>query len=55
MLLLFVTGVMNLVWVGIITAFVLVEKIAPAAKWVSRACGIALIAWGAWLLFMQHR
>jgi len=55
MLLLFVTGVMNLVWVGVITAFVLVEKMAPAAKWVSRAGGIALIAWGAWLLFMQHR
>src|SRR5213076_1404642 len=50
MLLLFVTGVMNLLWVGIITAFVLLEKIAPVAKWISRAAGVALIAWGVWML-----
>lgn len=55
MLLLFVTGVMNLMWVGIITAFVLLEKIAPAAKWISRAAGVALIGWGAWLLVMRYR
>lgn len=50
MLLLFVTGVMNLVWVGIITMFVLAEKIAPAARWVSRAAGAALVAWGVMMI-----
>jgi len=55
MLLLFVTGVMNLLWVGIITAFVLLEKIAPAPKWISRAAGVALIVWGSWLLVMRLR
>jgi len=50
MLLLFVTGVMNLLWVGIITAFVLLEKIAPAPHWISRICGLALIMWGLWVL-----
>ena len=55
MLLLFVTGVMNLLWVGIITAFVLLEKIAPAARWVSRLAGIALIVWGAWMLAARYR
>lgn len=36
MLLLFVTGVMNLLWVAIIAAFVLLEKVVPsrATPWV---------------------
>ena len=55
MLLLFVTGVMNLLWVGFITAFVLLEKIAPAPKWISRAAGVGLIAWGAWMLILKFR
>ena len=48
MLLLFVTGVMNLVWVASIAAFVLAEKIVPAgvALAVSRLAGAALVAWG---------
>jgi predicted metal-binding membrane protein len=50
MLLLFVTGVMNLLWVGIITVFVLLEKIAPAPRWISRISGLAMIAWGLWIL-----
>jgi len=53
MLLLFVTGVMNLLWVAILTAFVMVEKIAPAPRWISRAAGVVLIAWGVWV-FLQH-
>jgi predicted metal-binding membrane protein len=50
MTLLFVTGVMNLVWVAIITAFVLLEKVAPAARWTSRIAGAALVAWGVWVI-----
>lgn len=50
MLLLFVTGVMNLLWVAIVTAFVLLEKVAPARAKVSLAAGALLIAWGAWVL-----
>jgi len=33
MALLFVTGVMNLLWVAAIAAFVLVEKVVPAVIW----------------------
>ncbi len=44
--LLFVAGVMNLLWVAAIAAFILVEKVAPAGRWVSRASGVVLIAWG---------
>ena len=50
MALLFVAGVMNLLWVAAIAAFVLIEKLAPAGPWVGRASGLALIGWGLWLL-----
>ena len=46
MALLFVGGVMNLVWVAILAMLVLAEKLAPAGLWVSRVAGAALIAWG---------
>ncbi|MER8485615.1 DUF2182 domain-containing protein [Mesorhizobium sp. M1322] len=46
MALLFVGGIMNLVWVAGLAILVLVEKLFPAGPWVGRAVGIALIAWG---------
>ena len=49
MALLFVGGVMNLLWVAAIAAFVLIEKAAPAGIWVSRVAGVLLIAAGAWM------
>jgi predicted metal-binding membrane protein len=49
MALLFVMGVMNLVWVGLIAAFVLLEKVLPMGLWMGRTIGIFLIAWGLWL------
>ncbi len=50
MALLFVAGVMNLVWVAALAAFVLIEKAAPAGVWVGRVAGIVLVGWGLWLL-----
>ena len=47
MLLLFVVGVMNLAWVALIAAFVLLEKLLPAGRLSSRFAGIALILAGA--------
>jgi len=44
--LLFLAGVMNLVWVAAIAAFILVEKAAPAGAWVGRAAGLLLLGWG---------
>lgn len=49
MALLFVLGVMNLAWVAVLTVFVLLEKAMPWGLALSRAAGIGLIAWGAWL------
>ncbi len=46
MLLLFVGGIMNLAWIAGLALFVLVEKLAPAGGWVSRAGGVLLIVWG---------
>ena len=50
MALLFVLGVMNLVWIAALAAFVLAEKVAPAGQKVSRVTGVLLIAWGAWAI-----
>jgi predicted metal-binding membrane protein len=49
MSLLFVVGVMNLLWIAVIAAFVLTEKVAPAGPWVSRAAGLLLIGLGMWV------
>ncbi len=50
MALLFVLGVMNLLWIGTLAAFVLVEKVAPAGNWIARFTGVALIGWGGFML-----
>jgi len=52
MLLLFVAGVMNLLWVALIAGYVLIEKAIPAGQLVSRVIGLLSIGWGAWL-FIQ--
>ncbi|MFA8391346.1 DUF2182 domain-containing protein [Burkholderia ubonensis] len=51
MALLFVGGVMNLVWIAALSLIVFVEKILPGGERIGRALGIVLIAWaGATLL-----
>jgi predicted metal-binding membrane protein len=50
MALLFVVGVMNLIWVAAIAGFVLVEKLAPQGMRLSRVAGALLIMWGAYVL-----
>ena len=42
MALLFVAGVMNLLWIAVIAAYVIAEKWAPGAEWFSRAVGALL-------------
>lgn len=50
MLLLFVAGVMNLLWVALITAFVFVEKVLPAPRMTTHVAGTVLMAVGLVLL-----
>jgi predicted metal-binding membrane protein len=50
MALLFAEGVMNLVWVAAIAAFVLIEKLFPAGQWLARLGGILMLAFGTYLL-----
>jgi predicted metal-binding membrane protein len=50
MLLLFVVGVMNLMWVAALTALVLAEKVLPRGQLLARVAGVAMIAWGIWML-----
>jgi predicted metal-binding membrane protein len=49
MVLLFVNGVMNLLWVAVLAAFVLMEKVVKA-PWFSRVTGVLLVAWGVFIL-----
>jgi len=50
MVLLFVGGVMNLLWVAAITIFVLAEKFMQPGPWGPRISGGALVAWGVWII-----
>jgi len=50
MTLLFVAGVMNLLWVAAIAALVLLEKLVPWGRAVSWVTGVGLLGWGAWVL-----
>ena len=43
---LFVVGVMNLVWVAALTGFVLLEKVGPAGVIIARVAGAAMILLG---------
>ncbi len=52
MLLLFVAGVMNLLWVAVIASFIFLEKVAPIKHLLSRAAGFLLVAWGLGMMSM---
>jgi predicted metal-binding membrane protein len=45
MALLFVGGVMNLIWIAVLTLIVLVEKLLPAGAAIGKLSGYLLIAW----------
>jgi predicted metal-binding membrane protein len=50
MALLFVGGVMNVLWIALLALLVLVEKLTPVGRWVARAAGLACVLAGAWML-----
>jgi predicted metal-binding membrane protein len=50
MALLFVGGVMNVLWIALIMIFVLMEKLVPAGRLISRVSGAGILAAGVWLI-----
>jgi len=50
MALLFVGGVMNLLWIALIAGVVLLEKALPFGMVAARVAGLGLCAGGVWLL-----
>lgn len=50
MALLFVGGVMNVLWIATIAIFILMEKVFPTGRIVSRIAGAGLVVSGLWLL-----
>jgi predicted metal-binding membrane protein len=50
MALLFVLGVMNLLWIAVLAGLVLLEKVAPRGALVSRAAGALFVIWGVGLI-----
>jgi predicted metal-binding membrane protein len=51
MILLFVLGVMSLLWIAALTVFVLAEKVIPRGHLLGRIAGLLMIGWGGWLIF----
>ena len=50
MALLYVGGVMNLLWIAGLMVFVLLEKLIPGGRYLPRAAGVVAAAFGLWLL-----
>jgi predicted metal-binding membrane protein len=50
MLLLFALGVMNVVWIAVLAAFILAEKTLPGSPWLSATGALVFIGWGVALL-----
>ena len=50
MVLLFVAGVMNLLWVAAIAIFVLAEKLGPGGRGLGKLTGALLMVWGIWVI-----
>lgn len=49
---LFVVGVMNLVWVGALTIFILLERVGPSGVWISRVGAVSMAVLG--ILRLTH-
>jgi predicted metal-binding membrane protein len=50
MALLFVGGVMNLLWIAVLAILILLEKLTPFGRVVARIAGVGFMASGVWML-----
>jgi predicted metal-binding membrane protein len=55
MALLFVGGVMNVLWVAALAIFVLAEKVIPVGRVVSRIAGVGMMVVGAWWVISSFK
>jgi predicted metal-binding membrane protein len=53
MALLFVGGVMNVLWIALLALLILFEKLFRFGRWIARASGIVFLAAGTWLLILK--
>lgn len=53
MTLLFVLGVMNLLWIAILAAVVMIEKLSRHGRTAARVFGLATASWGIYLLVVR--
>jgi predicted metal-binding membrane protein len=53
MALLFVGGVMNLLWIAALMILVLLEKVLPGARWFTRIAGVVAIGAGLWMMLLR--
>jgi predicted metal-binding membrane protein len=53
MALLFVGGVMNVLWIALLALLILLEKLFSFGRWIARASGVTFLAAGVWLLFLK--
>jgi predicted metal-binding membrane protein len=50
MALLFVVGVMNVLWIALLSLLVLLEKLTPWGRWIARGAGAVCIGAGLWMM-----
>ena len=50
MALMFVAGVMNLLWIGLLTSVILIEKVLPFGRQAAGAAGVLMIVGALWIL-----
>lgn len=50
MAVLYVVGVMNLLWIAALMIIVLLEKVAPGGRYLARLAGVAALVAGLWML-----
>jgi len=53
MLLLFVGGVMNVLWIAGLALLILLEKLTPIGRSIARVAGVVLVLLGGWLLLAR--
>jgi predicted metal-binding membrane protein len=54
MALLFIGGVMNVLWIAVLALLVLLEKLAPVGRLIARLTGVVLVVAGA-ALFLSAK